>query len=116
VRAGGSQSPDPLGLTETNLSEAARAADGASPINPGLLINNGSHRTVYELFNSGANAQLTFPGGITTVVTATLDLDLRFEGNDPSLNQQVNQVDLNRGTVCFFNLNPSIYLPQLLKN
>lgn len=116
--SGGGQISVPAGLSETNLSEAARAADNALPTFPGLLSNNDSSRTVYELFNSGANAQLTFPGGITTVVTATVDLDLRFEGNDPLLSKQVNQVDPNRGTVCFFNLNlnPSIYLPLAVKS
>jgi hypothetical protein len=102
---------NPPGLCETNLSEAARAAD----TNPfGVLVGNqtanictnccigeGTEPTIFELFNEGRGPRIGAGGEITF---ASPDFDLRFEGNDAALCTSARQRDLNRGKVCFFGV------------
>jgi hypothetical protein len=108
---GGLSPLNPPGLCETNLSEAARAAD-ASPF--GVLVGNqtanicnnccigeGTEPTIFELFNEGRGPRIGAGGEITF---ASPDFDLRFEGNDAALCTSARQRDLNRGKVCFFGV------------
>jgi hypothetical protein len=96
-------------LCETNLSEAARAAEtgpfgviqGQTATIMPCLIGEGTEPTIFELFNSGSSAG-TGSGG--EAILATPDFDLRFEGNDPALCTPIRQRDLNRGRVGFFGL------------
>jgi hypothetical protein len=108
---GGLSPLNPPGLCETNLSEAARAADGA-PF--GVLVGNqtanicnnccigeGTEPTIFELFNEGRGPRIGAGGEVTF---ATPDFDLRFEGNDAALCTSSRQRDLNRGKVCLFGV------------
>jgi hypothetical protein len=100
---------NPPGLCETNLSEAARAADtgpfgviqGQTASIMPCLIGEGTEPTIFELFNSGSGPRLGDGGEIAF---ATPDFDLRFEGNDPALCTPIRQRDLNRGKVGFFGI------------
>jgi hypothetical protein len=101
---------NPPGLCETNLSEAARAAETTfgvlvgnqtAAIGCNCLIGEGTEPTIFELFNEGLAAN-TGPGGEVTL--ATPDFDLRFEGNDPALCQSTRQRDPNRGKVGFLGI------------
>jgi hypothetical protein len=108
---GGLSPLNPPGLCETNLSEAARAAD-ASPF--GVLVGNqtanicnncligeGTEPTIFELFNEGRGPRIGAGGEITF---ASPDFDLRFEGNDAALCTSARQRDVNRGKVGFFGV------------
>ena len=109
---GGLDPLNPPGLCETNLSEAARAAD--NPATFGVVIGNqtaaigcncllgeGTEPTIFELFNEGRDAR-TGAGG--EIVFATPDFDLRFEGNDAALCTSTRQHDFNRGKVGFLGI------------
>ena len=106
---GGLSILNPPGLCETNLSEAARAADtgpfgviqGQTASIMPCLIGEGTEPTIFELFNSGSGPRLGSGGEIAF---ATPDFDLRFEGNDPALCTPIRQRDLNRGRVGFFGI------------
>jgi hypothetical protein len=108
---GGLSPLNPPGLCETNLSEAARAAD----TNPfGVLVGNqtanictnccigeGTEPTIFELFNEGRGPRIGAGGEITF---ASPDFDLRFGGHDAALCTPPRQRDLNKGKVCFFGV------------
>ena len=106
---GGLSALNPPGLCETNLSEAARAADtgpfgviqGQTASIMPCLIGEGTEPTIFELFNEGVGPRLGSGGEIAF---ATPDFDLRFEGNDPALCTPIRQRDLNRGRVGFFGI------------
>jgi hypothetical protein len=115
---GGLDPLNPPGLCETNLSEAARAAETTfgvlvgnqtAAIGCNCLIGEGTEPTIFELFNGGADAGIGSGGEITF---ATPDFDLRFEGNDPAACTSTRQRDANRGKVgfrgvsCTFPTNP----------
>jgi hypothetical protein len=87
-----------------NLSETARTNDAPFPAQPGIAMGAAIPASPYELFTLGVPASFTVTGGITTTFTAQPAFDLRQEGNDPALSTPVNQPDLNRGQVCFHNL------------
>ncbi|HWC78022.1 MAG TPA: hypothetical protein VG778_11200, partial [Blastocatellia bacterium] len=106
---GGLSPLNPPGLCETNLGDAARAADTApfgviqgqtASIMP-CLIGEGTEPTIFELFIDGRDAGIGSGGEIAF---ATPDFDLRFEGNDPALCTPARQRDLNRGKVGFFGI------------
>ncbi|HKQ09016.1 MAG TPA: hypothetical protein VJ464_28095, partial [Blastocatellia bacterium] len=101
---------NPPGLCETNLSEAARAAETTFGVLPGAqtaaiscncLIGEGTEPSIFELFNEGADAGIGAGGEITF---ATPDFDLRFEGNDAAACTSTRQRDLNRGKVAFYGV------------
>ncbi|HKS40681.1 MAG TPA: hypothetical protein VJX74_08680, partial [Blastocatellia bacterium] len=107
---GGLDPLNPPGLCETNLSEAARAAETTFGVLPGnqtasigcnCLIGEGTEPTIFELFNEGLLANVGAGGEVTL---ATPDFDLRFEGNDPALCQSTRQTDPNRGKVGFLGI------------
>jgi hypothetical protein len=107
---GGLDPLNPPGLCETNLSEAARAADTTfgvvvgnqtAAIGCNCLLGEGTEPTIFELFNEGRTAR-TGAGG--EIVFATPDFDLRFEGNDAALCTSTRQTDLNRGKVGFLGI------------
>ena len=107
---GGLDPLNPPGLCETNLSEAARAAETTFGVLPGnqtaaigcnCLIGEGTEPTIFELFNEGLLANVGSGGEVTL---ATPDFDLRFEGNDPALCQSTRQTDPNRGKVGFLGI------------
>ena len=98
---------NPPGLCETNLSEAARAAETTfgvlvgnqtAAIGCNCLIGEGTEPTIFELFNGGADAGIGSGGEITF---ATPDFDLRFEGNDAAACTSTRQRDANRAKVGF---------------
>jgi hypothetical protein len=99
----------PPGLCEINLSEAARAADagtfgviqGQTAVICPCFIGEGTEPTQFEFFNEGADATIG-SGGETTL--ASVDFDLRFEGNDPALCTAQRQTDPNRDKVGFFGI------------
>jgi hypothetical protein len=99
----------PPGLCEINLSEAARAADagtfgviqGQTAVICPCLIGEGTEPTQFEFFNEGADAVIG-GGGETTL--ASVDFDLRFEGNDAALCTAQRQRDLNRDKVGFYGI------------
>ncbi|MFL6213615.1 MAG: hypothetical protein ACJ74J_06930 [Blastocatellia bacterium] len=104
---GGLNPLNPPGLCETNLSEAARAAETTfgvlvgnqtAAIGCNCLIGEGTEPTIYELFNAGADAGIGSGGEITF---ATPDFDLRFEGNDAAACTSTRQRDANRAKVGF---------------
>ncbi|HKP13894.1 MAG TPA: hypothetical protein VJZ91_17360, partial [Blastocatellia bacterium] len=104
---GGLNPLNPPGLCETNLSEAARAAETTfgvlvgnqtAAIGCNCLIGEGTEPTIFELFNAGADAGIGSGGEITF---ATPDFDLRFEGNDPAACTSTRQRDANRAKVGF---------------
>ena len=106
---GGTDALNPPGLCETNLGEAARAADAnqfgviqqqTAIIQP-CLIGEGTEPHIFELFNEGIDAGIGSGGEITL---ATPDFDLRCEGNDPPLCSSVRQSDFNRGKLGFFGI------------
>jgi hypothetical protein len=106
---GGLLGTNPPGLCETNLSEAARAAD-TNPFGVvqnqtaafcNCLLGEGTEPTIFELFNEGTDQSLGSGGEITF---ATPDFDLRFEGNDPALCSPARQDDNNRGKVTFYGV------------
>jgi hypothetical protein len=107
---GGLDPLNPPGLCETNLSEAARAAETTfgvlvgnqtAAIGCNCLIGEGTEPTIFELFNEGSDAHIGSGGEITF---ATPDFDLRFEGNDAASCTSTRQRDLNRGKVSFFGI------------
>ncbi len=107
---GGLSPLNPPGLCETNLSEAARAADAGTfgviqgqiaAIGCNCTIGEGTEPTIFELFNSGSDAGIGDGGEITF---ATPDFDLRFEGNDAALCTPARQTDANRGKVTFLGV------------
>jgi hypothetical protein len=107
---GGLDPLNPPGLCETNLSEAARAAETTfgvlvgnqtAAIGCNCLIGEGTEPTIFELFNEGSDAHIGAGGEITF---ATPDFDLRFEGNDAAACTSTRQRDLNRGKVSFFGI------------
>ncbi|MFL6277303.1 MAG: hypothetical protein ACJ74G_19130, partial [Blastocatellia bacterium] len=107
---GGLNPLNPPGLCETNLSEAARAAETTFGVLPGAqtaaiscncLIGEGTEPSIFELFNEGADAGIGAGGEITF---ATPDFDLRFEGNDAAACTSTRQRDLNRGKVAFYGI------------
>lgn len=106
---GGTSPLNPPGLCETNLSEAAVAADNGrfgiiqgqtASIRP-CLIGEGTEPHIFELFNSGRDASIGAGGEITFAVP---DFDLRCAGNDPAICTPVRQRDLNRENVGFFGV------------
>jgi hypothetical protein len=106
---GGLPETNPPGLCETNLSEAARAADtnpfgviqGQTASIAPCLIGEGTEPTIFELFEDGSGPTVGSGGEVTL---ATPDFDLRFEGNDPVLCTAARQRDLNRQRVGFFGI------------
>ncbi|HKQ08862.1 MAG TPA: hypothetical protein VJ464_27315, partial [Blastocatellia bacterium] len=107
---GGLNPLNPPGLCETNLSEAARAAETTFGVLPGAqtaaiscncLIGEGTEPSIFELFNEGSGANIGSGGEITF---ATPDFDLRFEGNDAAACTSTRQRDLNRGKVAFYGV------------
>jgi hypothetical protein len=107
--AGGLLATVPPGMCETNLSEAARAAD-TNPFGVvqnqtaafcNCLLGEGTEPTLFEYFDEGEDAGL---GGGGEIFLATPDFDLRFEGNDAASCTPVRQTDLNRGKITFFGL------------
>jgi hypothetical protein len=116
---GGLDPLNPPGLCETNLSEAARAAETTfgvlvgnqtAAIGCNCLIGEGTEPTIFELFNEGRDPSVG-SGGETTF--ATPDFDLRFEGNDPALCTSVRQRDLNRGKVGFLGIGCAPPAPEI---
>jgi hypothetical protein len=104
---GGLEITNPPGLCETNLSEAARAAESGTfgviqgqtaAIGCDCLLGEGTEPTIFELFNEGSGPSIGDGGEITF---ATPDFDLRFEGNDAAACTPSRQRDLNRGKVGF---------------
>jgi len=107
---GGLNPLNPPGLCETNLSEAAKAADISAfgviqgqigAVNCACCIGEGTEPTIFELFNEGLRANTGSGGEITF---AKPDFDLRFEGNDPALCTSTRQRDQNRGRICFLGV------------
>jgi hypothetical protein len=107
---GGLSPLNPPGLCETNLGEAARAADAGTfgviqgqtaAIGCNCTIGEGTEPTIFELFNSGSDSGIGDGGEI---VFATPDFDLRFEGNDAALCTPARQRDANRGKVTFLGV------------
>ena len=108
---GGLDPLNPPGLCETNLSEAARAADNPATfgivqgqtavIGCNCLLGEGTEPTIFELFNEGLDVNIGSGGEVTF---ATPDFDLRFEGNDAALCTPSRQRDLNRGKVGFLGI------------
>ncbi|HSE21598.1 MAG TPA: Calx-beta domain-containing protein [Pyrinomonadaceae bacterium] len=108
---GGLTDTNPPGLCESDLSEAARAADsgtfGLIPGQPQIssikegLIGEGTEPTIYELFDSGSDVIIGSGGEITFAVP---DFDLRFEGNDPTASTPAAQADLNKTDVGFYGV------------
>jgi len=106
---GGLDPLNPPGLCETNLSEAARAAETTFGVIDGqtaaigcdCLLGEGTEPTIFELFNEGRVAGTGAGGEITF---ATPDFDLRFEGNDPAACTPNRQRDANRGRVGFLGI------------
>jgi hypothetical protein len=106
---GGLSPLNPPGLCETNLSEAARAAETTFGVIDGqtaaigcdCLLGEGTEPTIFELFNEGRTAGTGAGGEITF---ATPDFDLRFEGNDPAACTPNRQRDANRGRVGFLGI------------
>ena len=103
---GGQLVTSPPGICETDLGEAARAAD----LNPfgviqtqtagfcQCLLGEGTEPTLYELFNEATSAGLGDGGNI---IFAAPDFDLRFEGNDPQACTPTRQGQPNRGKIAF---------------
>ena len=107
---GGLDPLNPPGLCETNLSEAARAAETTfgvvvgnqtAAIGCNCLLGEGTEPTIFELFEDGSPATIGSGGEITF---ATPDFDLRFEGNDPAACTSTRQRDNNRGKVSFLGI------------
>ncbi len=103
----GGRSPlNPPGLCESNLGELALAAstgsfgviDGQVSSIEDCLIGECTEPEIFEVFNEGRDAFVNTDGN---VFFAMPDFDLRCEGNDPLLCKPKDQVDQNRGKVCF---------------
>ena len=87
-----------------NVSAAALAGDVPFPSALGIAMGSAIPASPYELFTLGVPASYTVTNGVTTTFAAQPVFDLRQEGNDPALSTPLNQPDLNRGQVCFHNL------------
>jgi hypothetical protein len=87
-----------------NLSAGALAGDVLFPSQLGIAMGGSIPASPYELFTEGIPASYSVSDGITTTFPAQPAFDLRQEGNDADLSTPVNQPDLNRGQVCFYNL------------
>ena len=87
-----------------DLGDVARANDLPFPAPLGVSIGITTPASPYEFFSTGTPNTFIVTGGVTTTVPGTPVFDLRQEGNDPALGTPVNQMDQNRGQVCFFNL------------
>lgn len=102
---------NPPGLCESDLGEAARAAEtgtfGLIPNQPQIssiqegLIGEGTEPTIYELFDSGSDVIIGGGGEITFAVP---DFDLRFEGNNATFSTPPLQADLNKTDVAFYGV------------
>src|SRR5882724_6138432 len=107
--AGGGVGSNPPGLCETNLGEAARAADsgtfgtiqGQTASIAACLIGEGTEPSLFENFDEGAPAAVNGAGEFSF---ASPDFDLRGESNDNQLVTPVTQRDLNRGRIGFVGL------------
>jgi hypothetical protein len=87
-----------------NLSAAALAGDVPFPSALGIGMGGVIPASPYELFTLGQPGSYTITGGITTFPALPM-YDLRQEGSDPAASTPAGQPDLNRGQVCFHNLN-----------
>lgn len=110
---GGLSQLNPPGLCETNLSEAARAADESpfgviqgqtASIRP-CTIGEGTEPTLYEWFANGTSPALG-PGG--EIIQGIPDFDLRQEGNGLALSSPTSQSDPNRDAVTFYGVGSSL--------
>lgn len=79
-----------LSAAGIDLDQEARAGDVPFPFQQGIALGSTPPTMAFEFFTQGAAAGPTF--------------DLRQEGNDPALSTPASQEDLNRGQVCFHNL------------
>jgi hypothetical protein len=85
----GGQDPAFPNVCETDVSQAARAADAGSG-----LIGDGTQRVLFELFRDGVRPAPQVAGAI--------DFDLRFAGNDPASTSGPTQPDPSRDFASLF--------------
>jgi hypothetical protein len=86
----GGQDPAFPHVCETDLGEAAIAADAAGS----GLVGDGSQRVLFEHFKDGVRP--------APQVAGKIDFDLRFAGNDPALTTTATQPDPSRDFVSLF--------------